>query len=48
MQLQRGCGSYGRRVSLKEEAVIMEVMAAFFAIFYIDDVYLASRDPEFL
>jgi hypothetical protein len=31
-----------------EEAVIMELMAAFFAIFYVDDAYLASRDPEFL
>ena len=25
-----------------------ELMLTFFAIFYIDDVYLASRDPEFL
>jgi hypothetical protein len=31
-----------------EEAVITELMAAFFAIFYIDNAYLASRDPEFL
>ncbi len=31
-----------------EEAVIMELMAAFFAIFYVDDAYLASQDPEFL
>jgi hypothetical protein len=23
-------------------------MAAFFAIFYVDDAYLALRDPEFL
>jgi hypothetical protein len=31
-----------------EEEVITELMAAFFAIFYVDDVYLALRDPEFL
>jgi hypothetical protein len=31
-----------------EEAVITELMAAFFAIFYADDAYLALRDPEFL
>ncbi len=31
-----------------EEAVITELMAVFFAIFYVDDVYLASQDPEFL
>jgi hypothetical protein len=31
-----------------EEAVITELMAAFFAIFYVDDTYLALRDPEFL
>jgi hypothetical protein len=37
-----------REESELEEAVITEVMAAFFAIFYIDDAYLALRDPEFL
>jgi hypothetical protein len=31
-----------------EEEVITKLMAAFFAIFYVDDAYLASRDPEFL
>ncbi len=31
-----------------EEAVIIEPMAAFFAIFYVDDAYLASWDPEIL
>ncbi len=37
-----------REESELEEAVITELMAAFFAIFYIDNAYLASRDPEFL
>jgi hypothetical protein len=37
-----------REESELEEAVITELMAAFFAIFYVDDAYLASRDPEFL
>ena len=32
---------------LKEEAVD-QLLATFFAIFYVDDAYLASRDPEFL
>ncbi len=31
-----------------EEAVITKLMAAFFAIFYVDDAYLASQGPEFL
>ncbi len=31
-----------------EEEVITELMATFFAIFYIDDGYLASQDLEFL
>ncbi len=31
-----------------EEAVITELMAACFAIFYVDNMYLASRDPGFL
>ncbi len=31
-----------------EEAVIIEQMAVFFAIFYVNDAYLASRGPEFL
>jgi hypothetical protein len=31
-----------------EEEVITKLMAAFFANFYIDDAYLALRDPEFL
>ncbi len=31
-----------------EEAVIIELMAAFSVIFYVDDAYLALRDPEFL
>jgi hypothetical protein len=37
-----------REESELEEAVKMELMAAFFAIFYVDGAYLASRDPEFL
>jgi hypothetical protein len=37
-----------REESELQEAVITELMAAFFAIFYVDDAYLASRDPEFL
>ena len=32
---------------LEEEAIEL-IMATFFAIFYVDDMYLASRDPEFL
>jgi hypothetical protein len=32
---------------LEEEAIDM-LMATFFAIFYVDDAYLASRDPDFL
>ena len=31
-----------------EEAELEELMATFFAIFYVDDAYLASRDAEFL
>ncbi len=31
-----------------KEAVIIELMAAFFAIFYVDYTYLASRDSELL
>jgi hypothetical protein len=31
-----------------EEAVITELMAAFFGIFYVDNANLASQDPEFL
>ncbi len=31
-----------------KEAVITKLMAAFFAIFYVDDAYLALRNPEFL
>ena len=31
-----------------EEAELEELMATFFAIFYIDNAYLASRDAEFL
>jgi hypothetical protein len=31
-----------------EEEVITKLMPAFFAIFYVDDAYLASQDPEFL
>ncbi len=37
-----------REESELEEAVITELMGAFFAIFYVDDAYLALRDPEFL
>jgi hypothetical protein len=37
-----------REESELEEAVITELAAAFFVIFYVDDAYLASRDPEFL
>ncbi len=37
-----------REESELEGAVITELMAAFFAIFYVDDVYLALRDLEFL
>jgi hypothetical protein len=32
---------------LEEEAIEM-LLATFFAIFYVDDAYLASRDPDFL
>jgi hypothetical protein len=32
---------------LEEEAIAL-LMATFFAIFYVDDAYLASRDPDFL
>jgi hypothetical protein len=32
-----------RKESKLEEAVITELMAAFFAIFYVDNAYLASR-----
>jgi hypothetical protein len=32
---------------LEEEAIEM-LMATFFAIFYVDDAYLALRDPDFL
>jgi hypothetical protein len=31
-----------------EEEAIKKLMATFFTIFYVDDAYLASRDPEFL
>jgi hypothetical protein len=31
-----------------EEAELEELMATFFAIFYVEDAYLASRDEEFL
>ena len=31
-----------------EEEAIKQLMATFFAIFYVDDAYLASRDLEFL
>jgi hypothetical protein len=41
-------GAATREESELEEAVITELMAAFFAIFYVDDAYLASQDPEFL
>ncbi len=34
--------------SEQEEAIIIKLMAVFFAIFYVDNAYLASRDPEFL
>jgi hypothetical protein len=37
-----------REESELEEAVIIELMAVFFAIFYVDDTYLALQDPEFL
>ncbi len=37
-----------REESELEKAVIMELMAPFFAIYYVDDAYLASRDLEFL
>ncbi len=37
-----------REESELEEAVITELMTALFAIFYIDNTYLALRDPEFL
>jgi hypothetical protein len=32
---------------LEEEAIEL-LLATFFAIFYVDDAYLASRDPDFL
>ena len=31
-----------------EEAEVAELLATFFAIFYVDDAYLASRDARFL
>jgi hypothetical protein len=31
-----------------EEDKLLEMMATFFAIFYVDDVYLASQDAGFL
>ena len=31
-----------------EEEAIVKLMATFFAIFYVDDAYLASKDPQFL
>ena len=31
-----------------EERELDDLMSTFFAIFYVDDAYLASRDPEFL
>jgi hypothetical protein len=37
-----------REESELEEAVILKFMADFLAIFYIDDAYLASQNPEFL
>ncbi len=37
-----------REESELEEAVITELMADFFAIFYVDNAYLTSRDLEFL
>jgi hypothetical protein len=37
----------GEESELEEEA-ITELMATFFVIFYVDDAYLASRDPKFL
>jgi hypothetical protein len=37
-----------RDVSELEEEAIELLLATFFAIFYVDDVYLASRDPDFL
>ncbi len=37
-----------REESELKEAGITELMAAFFAMFYVDDVYLALRGLEFL
>jgi hypothetical protein len=37
-----------RDESKLEEEAIDQLLATFFAIFYVDDAYLASRDPEFL
>jgi hypothetical protein len=37
-----------REESDLEEAAITELMAAFFAFFYVDNAYLALQDPEFL
>jgi hypothetical protein len=37
-----------REESELEEEAIEQLMVTFFAIFYLDDAYLASRDPEFL
>jgi hypothetical protein len=37
-----------QKKSKLEEEVITELMAAFFAIFYVDNAYLALQDPEFL
>ena len=37
-----------REGSQHNEAETAQLMASFFAVFYVDDAYLASRDPEFL
>ncbi len=37
-----------RDESKLEEEAIDQLLSTFFAIFYVDDAYLASRDPEFL
>ncbi len=37
-----------REEMVMEEEEMDEMMATLFAIFYVDDAYLASRDPVFL
>jgi hypothetical protein len=44
----RECFRRLREESVLEEGESDHLMDTFFAVFYVDDAYLASRDPEFL